>query len=115
MSYKVPSSIVFLMSAQKAKTKANRMYKSAKQNTKRMVHSDRAHQINAKARETMNNARNGAKRVMGSQDVSDKRNDVMRSTKEFLGAVYNTARRENSKADRTIRRAQNSPKNRTRS
>lgn len=38
-----------------------------------------------------------ARRVAGSQDVKDAGNEMLRTTKEFLGAVYDAARPEPTK------------------
>jgi hypothetical protein len=113
------------MSSQKVKAKVNRMYKSAKRDTKRIANSDKAHEIEAKAKETMIDAKDSAKRIMGSQDVRGKGNEMMHSARDFLGAVYNAARKESTKkavpkentkkAHKKMRRAQNLPKNRAKS
>jgi hypothetical protein len=50
----------------------------------------------------MINAKDGAKRIMSSQEVRGKGNDMMRSAKEFLGAVYNATHTKNSKAHKTL-------------
>ena len=85
------------MSSKKTKTRVNRIYKSAKRNTQRIANSHEAREIEARARKTMINAKDGAKRIVSSREVHGKGNDMMRSAKEFLGAVYNAAHTENSK------------------
>ena len=105
-----------LMSSQKTKAKVNRIYKSAKYNTKRIAHSDKAHELRAKVKETMIDAKDGAKRIMRSPDVRGKGNEMMHNAKEFLGAVYNAAHTETSKkTHKKIGPAQNLPKKRTKS
>jgi hypothetical protein len=101
------------MSSQKTKTRVNRIYKSAKHNTKRVANSHEAREIEARAKRTMINAKDGAKRIVSSQEVRGKGNDMMRSAKEFLGAVYDAARTENSKKaykTRTVKKSRETNK-----
>ncbi len=86
-----------LMSSQKVKAEVRRTYKSAQHNTERIVNSSEAHKIGTKAKETMINAKDGARRIMDSQEVRGKGNEIMDGTKEFLGAVYKAAHKENAK------------------
>ena len=88
------------MSSHKTKTRVNRIYKSAKRNTKRIANSHEAHEIEARTKRTMISAKDGAKRIVSSQEVRGKGNDMMRSAKEFLGAVYNAAHKDDSKKAR---------------
>ena len=98
------------MSSHKTKTRVNRIHKSAKRNTKRIANSHEAREIEARTKRTMINAKDDAKRIMRSQDVRGKGNDMMRSAREFLGAVYNAARTENSKKAHKTRTAKKSKK-----
>jgi hypothetical protein len=65
------------MSSKKVKAEVRRTYKSAQHSKERIVNSSEAHKIGTKAKETMINAKDG--------------------TKEFLGAVYKVAHKENAK------------------
>jgi hypothetical protein len=96
------------MSSHKTRTRVNRIYKSAKRNTKRIANSHEAHELEARTKRTMINAKDGAKRIVSSQEVRGKGNEMMRSAKEFLGAVYNAARTENSKKAHKTRTARKS-------
>ena len=92
------------------------MYKSAKRNTSKIIHSDRARRMNARAKRTVVDAKDGAKRIMGSKEVRGKGNAMMHSAKAFLGAVYDAAHTEKlQKTKKTTQRIQNSPKNRNKS
>ena len=101
------------MSAEKVRARGSRVYKSVKRNTSQIIHSNRARRMNARARRTMVDAKEGAKRIIGSQEVRGKGNEMMGSAKAFLGAVYDASHKE--KPQKTTRRIQNPPKNRNKS
>ncbi len=54
------------MERKKTKRKAGGVYGSAKRDVRQIVESKEAHQLGAKAKETMNSAGRGAKRVIGA-------------------------------------------------
>lgn len=53
--------------------------------------------MKAKAMETTLNLKRGAKRVIDSQDVKEKGIDLMKSTKELVGAIYSATRGNDSR------------------
>lgn len=85
------------------------MYGSAKRGAKKIVNSQEAREIKAKAKETTNSVMRSSKRVIGSQEVKEKGNELVRDTKEFVGAVYDATR---GKPSKEIRHSQNKPKKR---
>ncbi|MDG7000174.1 MAG: hypothetical protein JRN15_13800 [Nitrososphaerota archaeon] len=87
------------MSSKTTKIRVNKIYNSAKQSMKRVANSHQAREIEARARKTMIRGRDGTKRIAGSQEVREKGNDVVRSAKDFLGAVYNAAHAGKSKKE----------------
>jgi hypothetical protein len=80
------------MASKKVKSKASRVYGSARRDAKRVADSKQAHQIRTKATETMNSMEAGAKRVNESQEVKDAGSALMKDTRDFANALYNAAR-----------------------